>query len=134
MTPGYIYLRIHGDFDVDRFTASVPLRPDEAANKDSFNPERRLPRCSYVSYGTAESTGTYVDVYKLSEDLVDLLSPHAGHLAAAMKEHQAEATLQMVLYVPTDEETPMAALGFSTRVIQFLNSINASIDVDSYLE
>jgi hypothetical protein len=134
MTPSYLYLRIHGDFDVDRFTASVPLRPNEAANKHSSNPERCLPRCSYVCYGKAESTGTYVDVYKLAEDIVDLLSPHAGHLAAAMKEHQAEATLQMVLYVPTDEETSMAALGFSARVIQFLSTINASIDVDSYLE
>jgi hypothetical protein len=128
----YIYLGLRGDFNPFEFSRRIPLRPDECVDMHSRNPLRKLPRATILNYARLETDARLVDIYALSERVVDLLEPHQEQLASAISDYGAIATFNVVLYFPVSEEVSKPILGFSQRVIRFIASVNASIDVDSY--
>jgi Domain of unknown function (DUF4279) len=60
------------------------------------------------------------------------LSPHSEKIASVRKQLGLEAVLQVVLWITTDESKSTPAIGFNPEVISFLNTVGASIDVDTY--
>jgi hypothetical protein len=60
------------------------------------------------------------------------LSGLAEAIRDAAELHSLEATMQVVLTISPDDSLSTPAIGFSKESIQFLASVGASIDVDTY--
>lgn len=133
---GYVYFGVRGDFDVDAFTAMSGLQPTTAWNKGQRDPKRGLPMVALWDFGpdrtVTDSADDLVDVYALSESLIDLLEPSTDRIAAALAQFGATATLQVVLRISIDDRLSTPAIGFSPKVISFLHRVGASIDIDTY--
>ena len=75
-----------------------------------------------------------LDVYELASELIAHLAPHTAEIVAIKDRFDLRAVLQVVLTISTDEEHSTPALGFDTDVIAFVNTVGATIDVDTYLD
>jgi hypothetical protein len=73
-----------------------------------------------------------VDVYSMSAALIELLIPRESRITAAMKEHNLEAVLEVVLTISADETVSTPAIGFDAPVVAFMSRLGGSIDVDTY--
>jgi hypothetical protein len=73
-----------------------------------------------------------VDVYVLSDLLATSLGPYAEALARAIARLGLEAVFEVELWIDVNGEVSMPAIGFTHNTIQFIHSIGASIDVDTY--
>jgi len=128
----YIYLTLFGDFDPDEIAPLITLAPSVSYRKHSRSEEHRLPRVSRLSYGLLESTDRCPDIYQLSEQLVDMLEPHAAEFTDVINQYEIECCCSICLWISLDSSVSTPTIGFSRRVTRFLASVNASIDVDSY--
>jgi hypothetical protein len=63
---------------------------------------------------------------------VRTLNPYTQQIQKAMKEHNLEAVLEVVLTTTPDDSVSTPAVGFPSAVISFVNEVGASIDVDIY--
>lgn len=82
---------------------------------------------------TERIVAEYIDVYELADEIIARLEPHAAKLGDAIADLELYAVLEVVLYFSTDDDVSTPAIGFSNRVLRFLASINASIDIDTYI-
>lgn len=128
----YFYFGIKGDFDPYQFAARVPLSPDECIAKHSSNPEHQIPKTSLLRYAQVETFSDLVDVYELVERSIDILEPHLNSFVSAIRDYSAETVFQVVLYFPVSEDISTPAFGFSNRVVSFIASAGASVDIDTY--
>lgn len=130
----YVYFGLAGDFDPGAVAQDMDLAPTSSAAKHSRNPEKQLPRCSLVRFAQTHSDGNepVLDVYELAEKVISQLEPYTQQFKEVITRYSVNATLQVVFEFPVSDEVSTPALGFSSRVIQFLAATNASIDVDSY--
>lgn len=136
MPNNYIYFGLTGEFDPTEVAQEIDLAPMRSAGKHSKNPEKRIPRCSIMRFAQtdADQNEEVLDVHALADRLVEQLEPYAEQFASAIKKHDAKATLHVVFSFPVSEEVSTPILGFSNRVIRFLTSTGATIDMDSYRE
>lgn len=128
----YIYFGIKGDFDPHVFTGRIRLSPDKCIAKHTTNPEHRMPKTSLLRYGQVETVSELIDIYELAERAVDILEPHLDSFASTIRSYDADAVFQVVLYFPVSEDISTPAFGFSKRVVSFMASTGASVDIDSY--
>jgi len=128
----YIYLGIKGDFDPYEFSSNVPLSPDMCVAKHASNPEHNIPKTSLLRYAQVETFSDLIDIYDLAERSINILEPHLDSFAAAIRYHDAGAVFQVVLYFPVSEDISTPAFGFSKRVVSFIASAGASVDIDTY--
>jgi Domain of unknown function (DUF4279) len=128
----YTYFGISGDFDPYKLATRIQLVPDECTAKHSNNSIHNLPRTSLMRYAQLETYSALIDIYDLAEKSLDILEPHLDSFSAAIREFNAEAVFQVVLYFPISEDIAEPAIGFSKRVISFIASTGASVDIDSY--
>lgn len=128
----YIYFTLFGDFDPEDIAPHISLKPWQSYMKHSRSEEKRLPRVSRLNYALIESSSECPDIYELSEQLVDILEPHKSELTFVTANYKIEASCSICLWISHSLAVSAPAIGFSRRVTQFLASVNASIDVDSY--
>lgn len=125
---GEVYFALYGDeFDPQEVTSIVGIAPSSVHRKKG----RSLGRSMWkLSAGKLEAD--VIDVYDMTSALVDRLRPRGRQIIAAKQRFSMEAVLQVVLRITTDETVSTPAIGFSREVIEFLSSVGASIDVDTY--
>jgi hypothetical protein len=128
----YIYFGIKGDFDPYEFAGLINLPPNECVAKHSSNPEHKIPKTSLLRYAQVETFSDLIDIYELAERSVDILEPHLASFVSAIRSFGADAVFQVVLYFPTSEDISTPAFGFSKRVVSFIASTGASVDIDTY--
>ena len=128
----YIYFGIAGDFNPWEFANHISLPPDKCIAKHTKNRELEIPKSSLLRYAQVETFSKLVDVYELSEKLVALLEPYLNQLVSAIRMYAATATLQIVLSFPISEDISTPILGLSRRVVSFIASTEASVDIDTY--
>jgi len=133
-SPNYIYFGLAGDFNPELVARAIDLEPTEIRAKHSRNPERKLPRCSFMRFAQTHADDSFevLDIYDLAEKVVDQLEPYTQQFIDAVMNHNAESTFQVVFEFPVSDEVSTPALGFSKRVIHFVAATHASIDIDSY--
>jgi hypothetical protein len=128
----YIYFGIRGDFDPHEFAGQIVLPPDMCVAKHSRNPEHKIPRSSLLRYAQVETFSDLIDIYELAERSVDILEPYLDSFVSTIRSYGADAVLQVVLYFPTSEDISTPAFGFTKRVISFIASTGASVDIETY--
>lgn len=124
---GEVYFSLYGKaFDPEAVTQCIGVAPTATAGK--ANPQYTKWQ---VSTGKLESE--QIDVYALSASLVARLAPYASKIVEAKNRFGLEAVLQVVLWISVDDDASTPAIGFEPNTIAFLNTVDASIDVDTYL-
>ena len=117
-----------GDFDPDAVTRRVGIEPTSTKRKSDPRPRHSI---WLVSSGRVVSD--IIDVYQMSSSVVSRLEPFADRISNTREELGLKAVLEVVLWISTDESKSTPALGFDSGVISFLQSVGATIDVDTYL-
>lgn len=128
MNKGEVYLGLFGDnFDPDAVTPIIGITPTRIQRKGS-------PRPKYSSWevSTGKIEDDIVDVYVMSSSLVKKLRPYADKIVKAKKDFGLEAVLEVVLTITSDDSKSTPAIGFDSEVLAFLNTIGATIDIDTY--
>jgi hypothetical protein len=123
---GRVYFGLFGD-DFNPESLSIGISPTRTARKGS-----PIPKQSSWIYSSERIQSDLIDVYEMSSALVTALSPHAQQIREAMKKHNLEAVLEVVLTITPDDSVSTPAVGFDSAVISFLHEVGASIDVDIY--
>jgi len=119
---------LYGDeFDPDQVTNLIGVKPTTTKRKGS-----PIPKFTSWALSTGKIENDVIDVYDMSSALVSQLSPHIAKIIEAKHRFGLEATLQVVLRITTDETKSTPTIGFERDVISFLNTVGASIDVDTY--
>ena len=125
---GRVYFGLIGDnFEPDELTNFLGLKPSKAKKKG--NP---IPKKSYWQVSTETIEGEVIDIYKMSSALLKTIKPYTKKIIEAKQRFQLEAYLQVVLWITTDETKSTPIIGFETDVIEFLNDVKASVDIDTY--
>ncbi len=128
MNVGEVYFVLRGDaFDPSVVTAALGIEPSRVNRK-----AQPIPKHSSWEISTGKISAEIIDVYKMGESLIAKLAESADAIRSVAAEHNLEATLQVVLTVSPDDRLSTPAIGFSRKSIQFLASVGASIDVDTY--
>lgn len=114
------------NFDPEQLKDSISLMP--TGTKSS---EKLAPKWNYWKYGVVKKA-TFVDTYDLSERLVQKLLPEKQGIIEAIKKFKLNPMFRVVIYFSDSNQIPMPAIGFSREVISFIDSIGATIDIDTY--
>lgn len=128
----YIYFGIQGVFDPHEFAGLIDLPADKCNAKHTKNPEHNIPKSSLLRYAQVDTCSAAIDIYELAERSVEILEPHLDSFVSTIRTYNAEAIFQVVLYFPISEAISTPSLGFSKRVVSFIASTGASIDIDTY--
>jgi hypothetical protein len=123
-----IYFALYGpDLDPDEVTKVVGFEPTSITRRADL---RSKDSTWKVSSGQIESD--VIDVYDISAALVARLAPFSDKLALAKRRLNAQAVLEVVLWITTDDTIPIPAIGFDSVVLSFLVGVGATIDIDTY--
>lgn len=123
---------IRGDFEPSHLTEQLGFDPTSAAARGSKDAIRMIPRCSYWDFSSEPVVGEIVDVYEMSEALVDRLEPFAERIREVTSRLNLSCVLEVVLHISMDDTLSTPAIGFSRRVLKFLDVVGATIDIDTY--
>ena len=125
---GEVYFGLYGeDFDPNEITTIIGIEPTSAQRKG--NP---IPKSTSWKLSVGKIESDLIDVYEMSSKLIEKLKPHKTKIISAISKHQLQAVLQVVLWVSSDDSVPTPAIGFEADSINFISSIGASIDIDTY--
>ena len=122
-----VYFALFGEnVEPDEITKIVGLEPTEAQRREP-------PKKSSWKLSSGKVAADHIDIYEISSALVSRLLPQLGEIQTAIHHHHLESVLEVVLWISTDEGISTPAIGFDSRVISFLSSVGAEIDIDTYL-
>ena len=124
-----VYFALYGkDFDpsvalklIDVDSAVIQKRGDPIPKFSSW-------RCTSGKLG--------LDVFNIDQvasDLIDKLGPHRDTILALRRNHELKAVLEVVVTFSSDEARSTPAIGFDETVIEFLQYVGATIDIDTYV-
>jgi uncharacterized protein DUF4279 len=122
---GEVYFGLFGD-DFDPESLSIGIAPTRTRRKAHPRPKRS----SWV-YSAGKMRNDLIDVYEMASSLVATLEPHVDRILEAKRAYCLEAVLEVVITITLDETKSTPAIGFDSRVISFLHSVRASIDIDT---
>jgi hypothetical protein len=126
---GKVYFGLYGDnFEPDEITEMIGLEPTSTNSKGD-----PLPKKHSWKFGLDEIEADYIDIYEMSSELVSKLKPVSSKIVEAKEKFNLELVLQVVLWISTDETISTPAIGFESDVIDFLDKVGATIDIDTYL-
>ncbi|WP_163002396.1 DUF4279 domain-containing protein [Pseudomonas viridiflava] len=132
-TTAEVYFAMYGDdFEPDDVTAYVGLTATEIFRKGPRSAETPLRRNSFWSVSNGRIESDLVDVYEMSDALLTRLAPFTAKIVEAKKKFDLRCVFQVVLWIDQNEENPMPAIGFELPVIDFIHTVGATIDVDTY--
>jgi len=130
---GEVYLNLFGDaFNPDEVSQTIGLVSATVRRKGEQRPEVPLPRESAWTFSTGKVEDDMIDVYAMSEALVTKLAPYVDKIVEVKKMFSLTCVLQVVLWIDQDATKSMPAIGFEHAVIDFLNAVGATIDIDTY--
>jgi hypothetical protein len=123
-----VYFALYGpDLDPDEVTRIVGLEPTSVTRRAEPRPKHSIWK---VSSGKIENDT--IDVYDMSAALVARLAPFSHKLALAKRQLNADAVLEVVLWITTDQSKSTPAIGFDSSVLSFVVAVGATIDIDTY--
>lgn len=73
-----------------------------------------------------------IDVYAMSDTLITRLAPYIGKIVEVKARFGLSCVLQVVLWIDQEETKPMPAIGFERAVLDFLNTVGGTIDIDTF--
>jgi hypothetical protein len=130
---GEVYLGLYGDdFEPNDVSEFVGLEATKIYRRGERNASVPLPGRSAWKFSLGKIEADVIDVYEMSENLVRRLVPFEPKLSEVVQRLNLNAVLQVVLWIDQDETQSMPAIGFERSVLNFLNLIDATIDVDTY--
>lgn len=83
-----------------------------------------------LSTETVSSDDEELDLYKLSEQILQQLEPAKDKIIEACKSHNLSPRLGLVLSLSADKDESSPDVGFGARMVRFLADIGAFINVD----
>ena len=130
---GEVYLSLFGDnFEPDNVSQHIGLVATAVERKGARNPDVPLPRVSAWAFSIGKIEDDVINVYDMSERLVEKLVPYGLKIAEAKEIFNLTCVLQVVLWIDQDDTKSMPAIGFERSVIDFLKVIGGTIDIDTY--
>jgi hypothetical protein len=130
---GEVYLGLYGDdFEPNEVSAFLGLAATRIARRGERNAVLALPRESAWQFSLGKIEADVIDVYEMSNSLIEQLTPYESKIVEAVRAFGLFAVLQVVLWIDQDETASMPAIGFERPVLDFLTAVNATIDIDSY--
>jgi hypothetical protein len=130
---GEVYLGLYGDdFEPNEVSALIGLTATRIARRGERNAVVPLPRKSAWKFSLGKVEADVIDVYEMSNSLIEQLTPYESKIVEAVRAFGLYAVLQVVLWIDQDETTAMPAIGFERPVLDFLTSVSATIDIDTY--
>lgn len=130
---GEVYLNLFGDaFNPDEVSQYIGLMGATVRRKGERRPEVPLPNVSAWTFSTGKVEDEVIDVYAMSEALITKLAPYVDKIVQVKEKFGLTCVLQVVLWIDQDETKSMPAIGFERDVIDFLNAVGATIDIDTY--
>lgn len=78
-------------------------------------------------------TAECIDVYELADQVIDLVEGKTNEIRKAIQELELYAILQVEIHFSTEDDVSTPAIGFSSRVLDFLTNVGATIDIDTYI-
>jgi hypothetical protein len=130
---GEVYLNLFGDgFNPDEVNEYIGLVGATVRMKGERRPEVPLPRVSSWAFSTGKIENEVIDVYAMSEALITKLAPYVKKIVEVKEKFALTCVLQVVLWIDQDETKSMPAIGFEHAVINFLNAVGGTIDIDTY--
>lgn len=132
-TIGEVYFAMYGDdFDPAEVSIYVGSAATDVHRKGQRRPDVPLPRYSSWAVSTGRVESDVIDVYEMSEQLVQQLLPFVQKLVEAKRVFNLWCVFQVVLWIDQNEDASMPAIGFDPAVIQFIHAVGANIDIDTY--
>ena len=123
---GKVYLGLFGrHFDPSKLDLGI------APTKIMIEAEP-LPKQSAWIFSSERVVADIIDIYAMSAGVVASLKPHESAILTAIRTHNLEAILEVVLTVSPDENLSMPVIGFDSEVIGFVHRLGGTIDVDTY--
>lgn len=123
-----VYFALYGnEFDPDAVTRLIGIAPTTTKLKKD-----PIPKHTWWKYSLGKVENDVIDIYDMSATLVAKLRPHEEKIALAKNTLGLNAVLSVVLWITSDETKSTPAIGFDENVISFLNSVGATIDIDTY--
>lgn len=123
-----VYFSIRSpSLDPAEVTAAIGVAPTRSKVKAI-----PVPTASYWDLSSGKVVAELVDVYGQTEALLIPLLPRATAIRQIAAAFDAFVVLQVVLTISMDERVSTPAIGFSKSVLEFLASVGASIDIDTY--
>lgn len=118
---GRVYFGLFGD-DFDPESLSIGISPTKTARKGS-----PIPKQSSWIYSSERVQSDLIDVYEMSSALALALRPYAEQIREAMKKHNLEAVLEVVITITPDPSVSTPAVG-SRRRVPIRRSINGATE------
>lgn len=123
-----VYFALYGDeFDPDAVTRMVGIEPTSIKRKKD-----PIPKHTWWRYSLGKIENDVINIYDMSAALIAVLQPHQEKIAQVKTSHSLNAVLSVVLWITCDETISTPAIGFDENVISFLNTVGATIDIDTY--
>jgi len=130
---GEVYLGLYGDdFEPEDVATLIGLAAAKIARRGERNAVVPLPRESSWKFSLGKVEADVIDVYEMSNSLLEQLAPYESKIVEAVRSFRLFAVLQVVLWIDQDEAASMPAIGFERPVLDFLTAISATIDIDTY--
>lgn len=130
---GEVYLGLYGDdFEPNEVSALIGLTATRISRRGERNAEIPLPRKSAWKFSLGKVEADVIDVYEMSNNLIEQLTPYGSRIVEAVRAFGLSAVLQVVLWIDQDETSSMPAIGFERPVLDFLTAVSATIDIDTY--
>lgn len=130
---GRVYLGLYGDnVEPNELSALIGLQATRIARKGERNAAIPLPGESAWQFSHGEVEADVIDIYEMSNNLVEQLAPYQARIIEAIRAFGLFAVLQVVLMIDQDETVSMPAIGFDRPVVDFVAAIGATIDIDTY--
>jgi len=128
---GEVYFALDGDeFEPDEVSDYIGLTATKVRRKGSkqIGPPP-LPRSSGWEFSLGRVEDEVIDVYAMSEALVNRLLPYVERIVEVEAKFGLIPRLQVVIWIDQDESKSMPAFGFEHAVI---HTSGAFVDIDTY--
>ena len=130
---GEVYFGLYGEnFEPNEISDFIGLTATRIRRRGERNPDVPLPKDSAWKFSLGKIEDDVIDVYEMSENLVIQLAAFEPKISEAIQKFNLTAVLQVVLWIDQDETKSMPAIGFERPVLDFVNAVGATIDVDTY--
>lgn len=129
---GRVYFALDGEnFDPNELTKFLGIDPTSIKLKGSKIPGQ-IPKRSSWELSTENVVNDYIDVYKMSSEIINKLLPVKKLIIEAKDRFDVVPRFEVVLWFSMNEEHSTSAIGFDANTINFLSEIGAFIDIDTY--
>lgn len=126
-------LRLARRFCPEDLTKRIGISPTDSCLKGARNPKLGTPKASIWNVSTERMTAECIDVYELADQVIDLVEGKTNEIRKAIQELELYAILQVEIHFSTEDDVSTPAIGFSSRVLDFLTNVGATIDIDTYI-